>query len=144
MISEKVFPVVSIRDPRTRAGWFSDQVVHPDRTAPCQKKMEFKDRTRTRKFLKFQDRTAPGPKKPEKSRTTSHRAVRGPGGAWIPVPVVHQVVDTFSDFFGPGAVRSDFLKKFSVLRFQKFSGPGAVRSLNFRIFLVWRGAVRRF
>ena len=43
-------------------------------------------RTRTRKFLKSQDRTAPGPKKPDKSRTNSHRAVRGPGGAWIPDP----------------------------------------------------------
>ena len=30
------------------------------------------------------DHTAPGPKKPVKSRTNSHRVVRGPGGAWIP------------------------------------------------------------
>ena len=34
--------------------------------------------------MEFEDRTAPGPKKPEKSRTNSHRVVCGPGGAWIP------------------------------------------------------------
>ena len=40
-------------------------------------------RPRTENFFEKSDRTAPGPKKPQKFRTNSHRAVRGPGDAWI-------------------------------------------------------------
>ena len=35
-------------------------------------------------FFEKSHRNAPGPKKPQKFRTNSHRAVYGPGGAWIP------------------------------------------------------------
>ena len=56
------------------------------RTAPHQNNFEIlgPHRTRTAKFLKNSYRTAPGSIKPEKYRTKSHRAVRGPIGAWVP------------------------------------------------------------
>ena len=58
------------------------------RTTPHQDRKIFRKvgphRTRIEFFFEKSDRTAPGPKKPQKFRTNSHRAVYGPGGAWIP------------------------------------------------------------
>ena len=54
-----------------------------DRTR-TEQKLKISHRTRTAKFLKILDRIKPGPIKPEKYCTNSHRAVRGPSGAWIP------------------------------------------------------------
>ena len=62
----------------------------------------------------------------------AHPGIHAPPG---PRTARCELVRDFSGFFGPGAVRSDFSKKFSVRCgpiFLNFHGAGAVRSYFFQ------------